>query len=87
MLKSKARSFETLDAKLNLLKKISAYGWPHDYVNGQDAIIEAMSVERIQELAARYIRADRMIYLVVGDAESQIDRLKRLGFGDPIRLN
>jgi zinc protease len=87
MLKSKARSFETLAAKIGLLQDLSAYGWPYDYVKDQDEIIRAMTIERIQELAAKYIRPDRMIYLVVGDAESQYERLSRMGFGDAIKLN
>ena len=30
---------------------------------------------------------DEMRYLIVGDASSQAERLKELGFGDPIMLN
>jgi zinc protease len=28
-----------------------------------------------------------MIWLVVGDAETQLERMKELGYGDPILLN
>ena len=84
LLKSKARAFETLGAKLGLLQNISAYGWPYDYVREQDRIVAAMTVARIQELAAQYVRPDRMIYLVVGDAETQLEHLKQHGFGDPV---
>ena len=87
LLKSKARSFETLGAKLLMLQFISAYDWPYDYVKEQDRIIDAMTVARVAELAAQYIRPERMIYLVVGDAETQYERLKQLGLGDPLRLN
>ena len=55
LLKSKARAFETLGAKLGLLQNISTLGRPSDYVSEQDRIIEAMTVARIQELAAEYI--------------------------------
>ena len=34
-----------------------------------------------------YIVPDRMIYLVVGDAKTQLERLRRLGLGEPIRLD
>jgi zinc protease len=87
LLKSKARSFETLAAKTRLLQNISTYDWPYDYIKEQDAIIGAMTVERIQDLAAKYIQPERMIYLVVGDAETQFERLKELGLGSPIKLN
>ena len=46
-----------------------------------------MTVANIQELAAEYIRPEQMIFLVVGDAESQLERLQQLGFGAPTKLN
>ena len=30
---------------------------------------------------------NKMIWLVVGDAKTQLPRLKELGFGDPILIN
>lgn len=87
LLKSKARAFETLQAKLGLLSNISTYGWPYDYVNTQDDVIKNMSIEEIQRLADTYIRPDKMIYLIVGDAETQLERMDGLGFGAPVRLN
>lgn len=87
LLKSKARSFETLGAKLGVLENISDYGLPYDYVSQQDAIVEAMSVDRVRELAAKYIRPDAMNYVIVGDAATQSQRLTGLGFGEPVLLN
>ena len=43
-----------------------------------------MTVSRIKELSAKYLNPDRMIWLVVGDAKTQLSRLKELGFGDPV---
>ena len=39
------------------------------------------------QLVKKYIRPDEMIYLVIGDAKTQMDGLKSLGYGDPILLN
>ena len=39
------------------------------------------------QLAQKYINPDRMIYLVVGDAETQLDKLRELGLGEPILLD
>jgi zinc protease len=85
--KSQARAFETLGAKLNMLDDISSYGWSADYVKKRKEIIENMTMDRIQELAEKYANPDKMIYLVVGDAATQKDRLKQLGYGEPILLN
>ena len=43
-------------------------------------------LERIRELAGNYLEAP-MIWLVVGDAETQFGRLGALELGDPIRLD
>ena len=87
LLKSNARAFETYGAKLNLLQNMSAYGWSADYVKEREQIVKEMTKERISSLANTYADPDKMIYLVVGDAETQLDRLKGLGYGDPVLLN
>jgi zinc protease len=38
-------------------------------------------------LANTYINPNKMIWLVVGDAETQLERMKELGYGTPILLN
>lgn len=87
LLKSNARSFETLGAKLNMLDNISDYGWKADYVKGREQIVKDITKEDIAELARKYADPNRMIYLVVGDAKTQMDRLEQLGFGEPILIN
>ena len=86
LIKSNARAFETAGAKLDMLNNISKYGFKADYVKDREAIVKAMTVARIRELAAKYFDANKMIWLVVGDAKTQLPRLKELGFGDPILL-
>ena len=87
LIKSNARAFETMGAKLNMLQNISAYGLSTDYVKDREKIVNEMTIERIQELSKKYIDPTKMIWLFVGDAESQLDRLNELGFGAPVLLN
>ena len=87
LLKSNARRFETLGAKINMLQSISSYDLPPDYVVQREGIVRDMTVERIKDLAGRYGDAGRMIYLVVGDARTQLDRLTQVGFGRPILID
>ena len=87
LLKSNARAFETSGAKLNLLENISKYGFKYDYVKDRENIVKAMSVDQIKKLSGMYLDANKMIWLVVGDAKTQLPRLKELGFGEPILLN
>lgn len=82
LLKSQARAFESMASKLRVLQEMSAYGWPADYVVQRQEIVREMTVEEIQRLAAQYLDPNRMIYLVVGDAATQRERLSELEIGE-----
>ena len=85
--KSQARGLESLGAKLNVISNIADYGLPNDYAAQEVAEVEALTVEEVQALAASLIRPDAMNYVIVGDAETQLERLSELGFGEPILIN
>ncbi|MFY9243369.1 MAG: pitrilysin family protein [Polaribacter sp.] len=87
LIKSNARAFETSRAKLNMLSNMSDYGWESDYVKDRETVVNNMTKEQIAELANKYINPNKMIWLVVGDAETQLERMKELGFGEPVLLN
>ncbi len=87
LLKSNARAFETAGAKLGLLENISKYGFKYDYIKDREQIVKAMTVEQIKALSGKYLDPNKMIWLVVGDAKTQLPRLKELGFGEPVLLN
>jgi zinc protease len=87
LLKSNARQFETLYALLGMLETISEYDLPFDYITKQQEVTRSMTLEEHRELAQKYIDPDRMYYLVVGDAATQLEPLKSLGLGDPILVD
>jgi len=87
LIKSNARAFETAQAKLGMLNNISKYGWKYDYVKDREKIVKAMTVEEIKSLSRKYLDSNKMIWLVVGDAKTQLGRMKELGFGEPVLLN
>jgi zinc protease len=86
LIKSNARAFETAQAKLNMLDNIGKYGWKYDYVKDREQIVKGMTVKQISDLSNKYLDPNRMIWLIVGDAKTQLPRLKELGFGDPILI-
>ena len=86
-IKSTARAFETLGAKLSMLSNISNYGLADDYAKQREAIVKNMTVEDVKSLIDQYIKPNQMIYLIIGDAATQLDRLEELGFGKPVLLN
>ncbi|CAL2101264.1 Zinc protease [Tenacibaculum sp. 190130A14a] len=87
LIKSNTRAFETMGAKLRMLENISTYGLDSDYVKSREQIVKDMTITRIKELTEKYVNPNKMIWLVVGDAETQLKRMKDLGFGEPVILN
>ncbi|MCI0443940.1 insulinase family protein, partial [bacterium] len=82
-----ALRFETLGALRGMLDEIATYNLPADYVKNQEKIVKDMTKEHHKALAEKYLNPEKMIYLVVGDAETQLQPLKNLGLGEPIVLN
>lgn len=85
--KSQARRFESLGAKLSALNDIADYDLPSDFVARQIEDIMALSVEDVQALAGQLVTPDAMNYVIVGDAETQLERLSELGYGEPVLIN
>jgi zinc protease len=86
LVKSNARRFETLGNLLGMLNSIANYDLPVDYIKKRENIARNMTFKRHKELAQRYINPDRMIYLIVGDAATQMKSLAQLGFGKPVLI-
>ena len=86
-LKSNARAFESLGAKMGILRNISNYGFSENYISQREAVVRDMTVDDMKSLADKYIKPNNMYYLIVGDAETQFEKLNELGLGAPILLN
>jgi len=82
--KSRAREFETLDAKLRLLGIIGDYGLPADIVARENGALGQLDMATVQRVAKAYMDTDHMIIVVVGDAATQAKRLEALGYGAPV---
>ncbi len=84
---SNARRFETTAALVDVLRQIGTYGLPHDFLSEEEAVIHQMTLEQHRALAQKHINPERMIYLVVGDAATQLDSVRDLGLGEPRLLD
>jgi zinc protease len=82
LVKSNARSFETLGALIGILNNIATYNRPDDYIKQREEFVKNLTEEKHVELAQKHIDPDRMIYLVVGDAATQMKSLEKLGLGE-----
>lgn len=87
LIKSNARAFETANAKLNMLSNISDYDLDVDYIEKREEIVNDMTIEKIKFYSEKYVDPNKMIWLIVGDAKTQLNRLKKLGFGEPVLLS
>jgi len=86
LVKSNTRRFETLGALWGMLNTMMTYDIPEDFIKKEEEIVREMTLERHKKLAQEYINPGRMIYLVVGDAATQMKGLEKLGFGKPILI-
>ncbi len=87
LLRANAGAFETGGAKLGLLADMSSYGFPADYALQREQVVRDMTIEQARALAEAYLEPSSMIWLVVGDARTQLPRLRALGLGEPVLLD
>jgi zinc protease len=87
IIKSNTRAFESLRAKLGLLRRMSRYGLAADFVELDQDTLLAMTLEDFRGLIETHLDESRMIYVVVGDAATQLERMAELGYGDPVLLD
>ena len=84
MLRAKASSFETLGALVSMLDNIARYNLPFDYVKQQEETIKTMTLEQAKEIIKKNLNVNEMVFVVVGDAKSQLKPLESLGLGKPV---
>ena len=58
------------------------YNRPDDYIKQRQEFVRNLTAEQHKELAQKHIGPDRMIYLIVGDAATQMKPLEELGLGE-----
>ncbi|MEM0517030.1 M16 family metallopeptidase [Aequorivita flava] len=85
LIKSNARRFETQGSLLGMLQEINEYDLPVDYIEKEETTVRNMTLKQHQALANKYLDASKMAYLVVGDAATQFEQFKDMGF-DEVKL-
>ena len=72
MLRSNASAFETSSSLVGLLSSIRNYNLPDDFIAQEEEVVNAMSLDDLKAKAAEYLNVDNMIFVVVGDAATQL---------------
>jgi zinc protease len=86
MLRSNALNFETNTDLLNMLSTMTKFGLPDDYIKKEEEVIKGMTPALHKDATAKYIIPERMYYLIVGDAATQLKPLEKIGFGKPVLI-
>lgn len=73
MIKEKVTSMETQSRKLSILDNISE-GKPQDYLQQDEQAIRNITLDQFKAIAAKYLKSDELIYVIVGDAKTQYPR-------------
>jgi len=87
IIKGNSRKFETLDQLLGMLINMSKFDLPADYIEQQQRYVTDLKLDNVHSNIDKYFDEQSMIYLVVGDAKTQLTRMKDFGYGEPILLN
>ena len=87
IIKRNSRAFETLGAKAGLLNRIARQNLPHDIVEREQAMLSEMTTTDFQRVIGEYLNEEEMIWVVVGDGETQRENLSGFGYGDPVELD
>lgn len=87
LLKSNALRFETLQALSAMLVPVVLYDLPFDYIKQRESFVQKLTMDEHKALSQKYLLPDKMIYVIVGDRETQFDKLKELGLGDPVLVD
>ncbi len=86
LVKAYALQFETLGSLVGMLDNIANYDLPFDYVKQQENIVRSMTLDQHRDLVQKYVKPEAMIYLIVGDAATQMKPLEQLGLGKPVLI-
>jgi zinc protease len=86
-IRSNALAFETLGNKMNLLLNMSTFDLPADYIKQEEKQLLAMTLDQAKGIIGQYLDPNKMFYLIVGDAETQVPLLRELGLADVIMLD
>jgi len=87
MIRSNALRFETNDAMADMLLYIGKYGFSDDWVKKEEDVMRNMTVEDHKAITQKYFDPDRMFWVVVGDAATQMKQLESVGFGKPVPVS
>ena len=80
VVKSNARAFETVGAKLGLLNEIARHDLSYDFVELETDMLQSMGTEDFQATICAHLDESEMVWVVVGDGQTQLERVREFGY-------
>jgi zinc protease len=80
MAQADALKYESPQQKLGFVKRILDYDLDKTYVAKQGEVIKTITKEEIDALAKKNLPYNNMVILIVGDKESNFEKLSKLGY-------
>jgi zinc protease len=87
MIRQEARSYETLGQKLSILQQISTYDLPKDFIRQNQEELKKYTVEEMKAILDKYVQVDKMTYIVVGDAKTQLKGVEKLNIAPVTKVD
>jgi len=87
LIKENTRAYESLDAKLGILHDMGKYGYHKNYLVSNQQELLNMTLEDFHKIINKYIDESQMLYLIVGDAETELKNVNKLGYGNAKMLD
>lgn len=78
IVKNNTLAYESLNAKLGALREISKYGKSKKFIEEEQQMLMKMTLADFQSTIAKFMKEEDMVYLIVGDKETQWKEVSQL---------
>lgn len=75
-------SWETIAAVGGSLSEIVTYDLPDDYFKKYSSLVEALTIDQVQNSADKLLKPNQLVWVVVGDRAKIEESIKSLGYGE-----
>ena len=87
LIKGNALRFERLTSLINMLDTMSKYDYSNTYIQNEQEVLTSIGLDEARSIARLNFNANKMYFVIAGDAKTQLNRIEKLGYGKPIILD
>ena len=87
LIKGNALRFERLASLINMLDTMSKYDYSNTDIQNEQEVLTSIGLDEARSIARLNFNANKMYFVIAGDAKTQLNRIEKLGYGKPIILD